>query len=215
MSKAEAISVIECATVNAVTTAHQRPELAERDDQAEQEQQVIDAVEDVEEAVLDEAQRRLVPARIELARCPGSPCTSKARSALPGVSNRIATLTRSPSRVRPGWMAKLRPVRLDVGRRRRRRAGPLASTAWCRRAGVAPRRCGQRLVVAGKRLDPPAATRAPPATRGLASGAAVFVELDEVADPERSRRPARVGRTRAKSRKPFSRTRACPRRASP
>ena len=46
----------------------QRAEPAERDHQAEQEQQVIDAVEDVEEAVLDEAQRRLVPARIELRR---------------------------------------------------------------------------------------------------------------------------------------------------
>ena len=44
---------------------HQRPEPPERDHQTQQEQQVIDAVEDVEEPELDEAQRRLVPARVE------------------------------------------------------------------------------------------------------------------------------------------------------
>ena len=47
---AEAISVIECATVNAVTIETSGREAAERDDQAEQEQQMIDAVEDVGEA---------------------------------------------------------------------------------------------------------------------------------------------------------------------
>jgi hypothetical protein len=44
---------------------HQRPEAAKRDDQAGDEQQVVGAVEDVQEAALDEAQRCLVPARVE------------------------------------------------------------------------------------------------------------------------------------------------------
>ena len=44
---------------------HQRPEAAERDDQAEQEQQVVGAVEDVLVPRGDEAGRSLVPARIE------------------------------------------------------------------------------------------------------------------------------------------------------
>ena len=43
----------------------ERPEAAERDHQAEQEEQVVGAVENVKEARDDEAPRRLVPARIE------------------------------------------------------------------------------------------------------------------------------------------------------
>ncbi len=43
----------------------ERLEAAEGDDEAEEEQQVVGAVEDVEEAQLDESPRRLVPARIE------------------------------------------------------------------------------------------------------------------------------------------------------
>ena len=57
--------MIECATVNAVTISTSGPNAPERNDEAEQEQQVVGAVEDVEEAGLDEAQRRLVPARVE------------------------------------------------------------------------------------------------------------------------------------------------------
>ena len=45
---------------------HQRPQATERDHQAGDEQQVVGAVEDVEEALLDEAQCRLVPAGIEV-----------------------------------------------------------------------------------------------------------------------------------------------------
>ena len=52
--------------MKAVTTIDQRPQLAERNHQAQQEQQVIDAVEDVEEAVAREQVERLVPARIEM-----------------------------------------------------------------------------------------------------------------------------------------------------
>ena len=59
------MSVIECATVNDGDDHDQRPHAAERDHEAQQEQQVIDAVEDVQKARLDETQRRLVPARIE------------------------------------------------------------------------------------------------------------------------------------------------------
>ena len=44
---------------------HERPQAAERDHEAGDEQQVVGAVEDVQEARLDEAQRRLVPARVE------------------------------------------------------------------------------------------------------------------------------------------------------
>ena len=44
---------------------HQRPEPPERDDQAEQEQEVVGAVEDVLVPGGDEARRGLVPARIE------------------------------------------------------------------------------------------------------------------------------------------------------
>ena len=44
---------------------HERPEAAERDHQAEQEQQVIGSVQDVEEAQLHEPQRRLMPPGIE------------------------------------------------------------------------------------------------------------------------------------------------------
>ena len=63
--KAAAISEIECATVNEVTMHDERPQAPERDHEAEQEQQVVDALEDVPEARDDEAQRRLMPARIE------------------------------------------------------------------------------------------------------------------------------------------------------
>src|SRR6266550_6029198 len=41
------------------------PNLPERDDEAEDEQEMVDAVEDVREAELDEAQRGLMPSRIE------------------------------------------------------------------------------------------------------------------------------------------------------
>ncbi len=66
MPYADAISVTECATVNDVITIDQRAQLAERNDQAQQEQQVIGAVEDVEEALAREQVERLVPARIEM-----------------------------------------------------------------------------------------------------------------------------------------------------
>ena len=56
---------MECATVNAVTTRHQRPEAPERNHQAEQKQQMVGAVQDVEESQPDEPQRRLIPARVE------------------------------------------------------------------------------------------------------------------------------------------------------
>ena len=59
------MSDIECATVKAVTMIDERPNAPERDDEAEQEQQVVGAVEDVPEAGAYEAQRRLVPARVE------------------------------------------------------------------------------------------------------------------------------------------------------
>ena len=62
---ADAISVIECATVNDVTIAIERPRLAERNHQAEHEQQVVDPVEDVREAELHESERRLMPSGIE------------------------------------------------------------------------------------------------------------------------------------------------------
>ena len=95
-SYADAISVTECATVKDVTTTTSERKPPERDHQAEQEQQVIDAVEDVEEAVLDEPQRRLMPARVEPDDA-GSPCTSNARSAPPGGRKRSTTLTRCPA----------------------------------------------------------------------------------------------------------------------
>ena len=66
MPYADAISVTECATVNAVTTIDERPELAERNHQAQQEQQVIDAVENVEEPLAREQEERLVPPRIQV-----------------------------------------------------------------------------------------------------------------------------------------------------
>jgi hypothetical protein len=44
---------------------HERAEAAEGDHQAEDEQQVVGAIEDVLEAEPDEGERRLVPARIE------------------------------------------------------------------------------------------------------------------------------------------------------
>ena len=62
---AEAMSVIECADRERGDDEHERPKAAERDHEAEEEQQVVGAVEDVNEAELDEPQRRLVPARIE------------------------------------------------------------------------------------------------------------------------------------------------------
>src|SRR5262249_22701255 len=46
--------------------ADQRAEAAERDDETEEKQQVIDAVEDVTESQADEAERRLMPAWIQL-----------------------------------------------------------------------------------------------------------------------------------------------------
>ena len=51
--------------VNDVTMITRVADLSERDHQAQQEQQVIDTVEDVHESEADEAQRRLVPPRIQ------------------------------------------------------------------------------------------------------------------------------------------------------
>ena len=50
--KAEAISVIECAMVNAVTIADQLAEPSERNDEAEHEQQMVGPLEDVAEPEL-------------------------------------------------------------------------------------------------------------------------------------------------------------------
>ena len=66
MPNAEAISVTECATVNDVITITSGRSLRNGNHQAQQEQQVIDAVEDVEEAFAREQAERLVPARIEM-----------------------------------------------------------------------------------------------------------------------------------------------------
>ena len=78
------MSVIECAIVNAVTISDERAEAAERDHEAEQEQQVIGAVEDVREPELHEAPRGLVPARIEPDEARDRPSSSNARSAPAG-----------------------------------------------------------------------------------------------------------------------------------
>ena len=58
MLKADAMSVIECATANAVTTGHERAEPPQRDDEAHEKQQVIGAVEDVGEPELNESRAR-------------------------------------------------------------------------------------------------------------------------------------------------------------
>ena len=63
---ADAIRVIECATVNDGHHRNQRAEFPERDDQAKQEQQVVRAIEDVKEAQLDELPRGLEPPGIEV-----------------------------------------------------------------------------------------------------------------------------------------------------
>ncbi len=65
MPNADAMSVTECAMVNAVTTTSSGRSLPERNHQAQQEQQVIRAVEDVPEPLLHEEEERLVPPRIE------------------------------------------------------------------------------------------------------------------------------------------------------
>ncbi len=64
-SKADAMSVIECATAKAVTIGHEGPEPANRDGEADEEEQVIRTAEDVAEPQLHESPGRLVPARIE------------------------------------------------------------------------------------------------------------------------------------------------------
>ena len=63
--KADAISEIECADGERGDDDDERPQPPERDHQAEQEQEVIGAFEDVPEAGHDEAQCGVVPARIE------------------------------------------------------------------------------------------------------------------------------------------------------
>src|ERR1043165_168961 len=63
----ESSDVSRCEPANCIVCCrpHERPHTAEWNHQAEQEQQVIGAVENVEEPQPDEAQHRLMPPRIE------------------------------------------------------------------------------------------------------------------------------------------------------
>ena len=65
--------MIECATVNDGDDGDERPEAAERDHQAEQEQQVVGAVEDVLEAELARSAAPPGATADRAARVPGSP----------------------------------------------------------------------------------------------------------------------------------------------
>ena len=114
--------------MNDVTTTTSELQPPERNDQREQEEQVIDAVEDVEEAVLDEAQRRLVPAWIELHDARVAVDVEGAFPPAGHAETACTTLTRWPSRVRPGLIAKCDGVLLDRVAERARRACPRSQT---------------------------------------------------------------------------------------
>ena len=85
--------MIECATVNEVTTGTSPRIAAKRNHQAEQKQQVVRAVQNVIKAQVEESQRGLMPAGIEPHQ-PGSPVNSKARTAPPGGRKRKVVTTR-------------------------------------------------------------------------------------------------------------------------
>ena len=134
-SKADAMSVIECATVKAVTTEHERAEAAERDHQAEQEQQVIGAVEDVKEAQLDEPQRRLVPPRIE----PDEPRIARQLERPFDAAGRTEAQRRHHSNAQPRERRIDRERRTGPtrsGTRRGRRSGPGSTRSRCRAAAA-------------------------------------------------------------------------------
>jgi hypothetical protein len=162
----------------------QRAEAAERDHQAEQEQQVIGAVEDVEEAELDELQRRLVPARIELDQT--------------GVAEELETAHRAAGRQeaqhrqRPD--AEARQPRLDREARlvRLNRVleqhveQPLAPEELGRLRQAGRRHVRDRLVVGRKRLV--RLQRRPNRDHARRRQLlAVFVEIQEVRNPQRRR----------------------------
>ncbi len=69
---AEANSVIECATVNAVTMMIERAQPADRNHEAGEKQEMVGAVENVPEALDHEPQHRLVPARVEIDEAGGA-----------------------------------------------------------------------------------------------------------------------------------------------
>ena len=106
------------------------PEAAERDHQAEQEQQVIGSIQDVEEPSSTEPQRRLMPSGIE-PDDPGSPVSSNARSTPSDGRKRRVVTTRMPSRAR---QARSRsgtcPTRSCT--RRGHPSGPGSTRARCR-----------------------------------------------------------------------------------
>ena len=56
---------------------YQRTETAERNDETKKKEQMIDSIQDVKEAQLDEPQRRLVPTWIEPHQVPGRPGTRR------------------------------------------------------------------------------------------------------------------------------------------
>ncbi len=113
---------------------HERAQPPERNHEAEQEQQVVDAVEDVEEPVLREAQGRLVPARIEFH---DAGLAVHVEGPLGGRRARAAAARRSPaSRAvsdRAEWRTSTGPTGWDT--RSGRRASRPANRAGCRRAG--------------------------------------------------------------------------------
>ena len=154
--KAEAISEIECATVNDGDDDHERPQPPERDHEAEQEEQVVGALEDVPEARLDEAQRGLVPARIETHEARDRRGTRRRARRRPGGRKRNAVETFCPSRSTRGSDRELRNGRSgsDIRAARRAAAGSSRGRDRSQAAGLDVRArllVGRERAVGGQR----------------------------------------------------------------
>ena len=195
---ADAMSVIECATVNAVIDRNQRAQAAERNHEAKQKQQMIRAVEDVANP---SATKR--PAawyhRGSSRTSPGSPEYSNGRTAPSGVTKRSTVSVWTPSRASFGRMenatavggdrysnkASTRPevqVQLRVGRQR--------CSAYVRERRLVPRERPIRLHRRRADVDN---------SRGRQRDV-VLEQLDALRDPEHrvvGEKRQRAGRRRA------------------
>ena len=129
----------------------ERPQPPERDHEAQQEQQVVDALEDVPEARDDEAQRRLVPARIELARGRDRRGTRRRASAPPGGRKRSAVVTRCAEAVDARMDRRTRSGRSGSDIRAARRAAAGSSRGRGRPRARGPSRCARACLVGGER----------------------------------------------------------------
>ena len=159
------MSVIEWAMVKEVTIGTSAPMRRNGNHQAQQEQQVIHAAEDVEEPVHHEAPRRLEPARDPAPRRPGRRETGTRARRRPGAAAGASSWIAAPS-IRTACRSTGASGRSRSGTRTARPAGPARWPPRCRPAAARRSRGrgrGRSRRTRCRRAVPP---RTPPARGG-------------------------------------------------